>query len=155
MMDVPIHCVVDASVAIKLFVDEEYSVRCHALFAHLGANPDTRFFVPPLFYPECANILWKYARRNECTKSYAEESLARLTALAINRLDTAVLTADALTIALANDISVYDACYVAAARQCRAPLLTADERLAGTIAGTEAAVLVIGAVDIPPCAVEE
>lgn len=155
MMDVPIHCVVDASVGIKLFVDEEYSEKCHALFAHLGADPDTRFFVPPLFYPECANILWKYARQDECTKAHAKESVARLTALALNRLNAVVLTADALAIALANDISVYDACYVAAARHCRVPLLTADEKLAGKIADAAATVLTIDAVDIPPCTVEE
>jgi hypothetical protein len=30
----------------------------------LAAGPPARFFVPDLFYVECANSLWKYVRRH-------------------------------------------------------------------------------------------
>ena len=55
--------VVDASVGIKLFVEEEFSERVQALFSHLDADPSAELFVPDLFYIECANILLKNTRR--------------------------------------------------------------------------------------------
>ena len=55
-------CVVDASVAIKLFVDEESSEQADKLFEQLASDPPTRFYVPDLLFIECANILWKYVR---------------------------------------------------------------------------------------------
>lgn len=58
----PLRCVVDASVAIKLFVDDPLSDKVHTLFAHLDADPMCKFYVPDLFYIECTNILWKYVR---------------------------------------------------------------------------------------------
>lgn len=154
-MDAPIRCVIDASVAIKLFIEEELSDQADALFAHLGSNPDTRFFVPTLFYPECANILWKYARQGECTKADAKNSLSRLMALALDRLDVALVMEDALPLALAHDISVYDACYVATARYCQVPLLTADERLARKVDDQAAEVLLLGKIKFPPGAAKE
>ena len=47
--------VVDASVGIKLFVEEEFSEKVQALFDLLAKNPPTKLFVPDLFYVECAN----------------------------------------------------------------------------------------------------
>ena len=46
-------CVVDASVAIKLFLREELSDRAAALFAQLTLSPPARFFVPDHFFIEC------------------------------------------------------------------------------------------------------
>jgi len=59
MITVPVACIVDASVAVKLVITEVHSNVAHGLFAHLGADPMARFYVPELFYAECANILWK------------------------------------------------------------------------------------------------
>lgn len=52
-------CVVDASVGVKLFVNEAESELADRLFARLTAQPAAQFYVPDLFYIECANILWK------------------------------------------------------------------------------------------------
>ena len=56
-------CVVDASVGIKLFVVEELSDAAHRLFRQLTGYRPARFYVPDLFFVECANTLWKYVRR--------------------------------------------------------------------------------------------
>jgi hypothetical protein len=33
------------------------------IFAHLTDDPPARFYLPDLFYTECANILWKVVQR--------------------------------------------------------------------------------------------
>lgn len=39
MSEMPLACVVDASVGIKLFVEEDQSEEAHALFALLASDP--------------------------------------------------------------------------------------------------------------------
>jgi hypothetical protein len=39
MITVPVACVVDASVAVRLVITEPHSSVAHDLFAHLGADP--------------------------------------------------------------------------------------------------------------------
>jgi predicted nucleic acid-binding protein len=53
--------VVDASVGIKLFIDEPLSDIAHALFEKLTEDPPVELFVPDLFYIECTNILVKWS----------------------------------------------------------------------------------------------
>jgi predicted nucleic acid-binding protein len=50
-------CVVDASVGIKLFLKEPLSERADILFSRLVDDPPARFYVPDLFFVECANVL--------------------------------------------------------------------------------------------------
>jgi predicted nucleic acid-binding protein len=47
----------------------------------------------------------------------------------------------ALDLALTYDLSVYDACYVAAVRQHKAALVTADQKLVERLVNTEVKVL--------------
>lgn len=49
--------VVDASVAIKLFIDKEGADKTKALFLKLSGESETQLHVPGLFYVECANVL--------------------------------------------------------------------------------------------------
>ena len=48
-MTTPLVCVVDASVAIKLYLAEALAAEAHALFAHL-ADPNTVFHAPDYEY---------------------------------------------------------------------------------------------------------
>ena len=91
-----LRCVVDASVAIKLFVVDPLSDKVDALFTHLAANPECRFYVPDLFYIECTNILWKYVRSSSYSAADAERNLGRLYALSLQRTSTSELMSDAL-----------------------------------------------------------
>jgi predicted nucleic acid-binding protein len=55
--------VIDASVAIKLFISEEYSSETDNFFERLTGEKPDQFYVPDLFYIECANIFWKRVKR--------------------------------------------------------------------------------------------
>jgi predicted nucleic acid-binding protein len=63
MTEVILRCVLDVSVGITLFVEEEFSDKVQRLFDKLAEDPQTEIHVPDLFYIECANILLKYTRR--------------------------------------------------------------------------------------------
>ena len=108
-MTAPFHCVVDASVAVKLYLAEPLAPNAAALFGLL-TDPANVFHVPDLFYAECANILWKYVQRHLATAAQASGYLTSLKALPLQRTPTFDLVDDALTLALAQGITAYDAC---------------------------------------------
>lgn len=122
---VPPSLVVDASVAVKWFVHEEWRDQAMLL---LG-GPDLR--APGLMRTECANILWKKARRGEIPRVRAGHALAELAEVPIRWLDDAPHVAGALRRALSLDHPAYDCVYLEVAAGLRLPLVTADRRLAG------------------------
>src|SRR5689334_13831465 len=103
--------VVNASVGIKLFLDEEFSEQSYALFSHLAADPPAELFVPDLFYIECANILLKYMRRFGRSLEDSQADLIDLRRLALNSTATVDLMENALLLASELNLSAYDACY--------------------------------------------
>lgn len=126
--------VVDPSVGIKLFVFEDGSEQADRLFGHLTSDPSTRFFVPDLFFIECANILWKYVQRYGYPPENARQDVVDLQELALHDFPTADLVAESLDLALLFDVTAYDASYAALAQRLRLPLLTADQTLAQKLA---------------------
>ena len=148
-------CVVDASVALKLFFDKPRSARIDALFSLLNTSAQARFFVPDLFYAECANTFAQYARLTGYTPKAARDDLTELRALELRVVPTVDLAAEALDIALQHRISGYDACYVALAQRLKAPLLTADEKLVRALAGTAYPVYSLDSFHLPPAPTAE
>jgi predicted nucleic acid-binding protein len=137
-------CVVDASVAIKLFVLEESSEKADTLFEQLVFDPPVRFYVPDLLFIELANILfWKYVRNYGYPAENARQDVADLQALALRSVSTADLLVPALELALAKDITTYDACYAALAHQLHLPLITADLALERKLQGTQINILIL------------
>lgn len=122
-------CVVDASVGIKLFLLEPLSDRADALFAHLADTPPARFYVPDIFFIECANVLWKYVRRFGYPPENALQDVADLTRLPFRVVSTEELAEEALEIAMEYGITAYDAAYIALGARLSLPLVTADEAL--------------------------
>ena len=141
----PLECVVDASVGIKLFVQEPLSEEAHTLFAHLADAPPALLYVPELFFIECANVLWKYVQRYGYPKESAAEDVAALVRLPLVLVPNVALVEDALTIAMRTGCTAYDATYVALAQHLGLPLITADEALVRRFAGTGTDVLALGA----------
>jgi predicted nucleic acid-binding protein len=128
--------VLDASVAAKWFLPastetlagesrrilEEYS---------LGAR---QLMVPDLFWPELGNILWKAVRQGRMSRKSSGDAIEALEASGIPTVPCLPLLPDAMAISLAFDRTVYDAVYVALAAARDALLVTADERLANSLA---------------------
>ena len=136
MSDPASRCVVDASVGIKLFVNEALSDAAQRLFTQL-ALPGVRFYTPDLFYIECTNVLWKYVRRGGLPRQDAQLAVSRLCRLALRRVSTAILATAALELAAQYELTAYDAAYAVLAQQVRVPLITADEALVRKLTGAE------------------
>lgn len=133
MTEVVLRCVLDASVGIKLFVEEEFSDKVQHLFAKLADDPQAEFHVPDLFYIECANILLKYTRRFDRPLKDSLADLKDLNELALTVTSTAELIEDALKLANEKKLTAYDACYAVLAQKLDLPLITADAPLAKAI----------------------
>jgi len=133
MTDEPLRLVVDASVGIKLFVDEEYSDKVHSLFEKLADDIPAMLYVPDLFYIECTNILLKYTRRFGRSLDDSRADLADLSRLSLRAVPTAELMEDALLLAAEQNITAYDACYAVLASHLALPLATADRPLAKAV----------------------
>jgi predicted nucleic acid-binding protein len=125
--------VVDASVAIKWFVDEPDSAAAARLLRQPLSAPD-------LLAPECANILWKKVARAELSLDEAEViSLALEGAAAITLHATRAYLARATRIACALGCPAYDCFYLALAQDLQRPLVTADRRLVNLVRAVRAA----------------
>jgi len=146
MSESPLRYVVDASVGIKLFVEEENSEQAHALFSYLTADPPAEFYIPDLFYIECANILLKYTRRFGRSLGDSQADIADLKLLSLKPTSTADLMEDALLLATEKKLTAYDACYAVLAQKLDIPLITADEPLSKAIKSA----IFLGDFDMPP-----
>jgi len=142
-------CVVDANVAIKLAIEQEFSDRADALFRHLAETAEARFHVPDFFYAECTSTLTLYVRHHGHPAEKARQNLADLEALALTVVPTVDLIKDALEISLAYGISGYDAVYVALSVRIGAPLVTADGGLVRAMKGKGFQVVHLAELDIP------
>jgi len=130
--------VVDASAALAWCFEDEGSEHADGWLAQLA----TSGAIAPAIWPlEVANGLRSAERRGRLATGELAQAAALLLSLPV-RVE-AVSTADALgdvaDLARRLDLSVYDAAYVALARQRGLPLATLDGRLreAGTRAGVE------------------
>ncbi len=125
--------VIDASVALPLFIQGPLSEAAAAVFDRLTDDPPARLCVPDLFYIEVTNVLWKYVRWQGLDPALAQDFVAQLGRLYLQPTPTADLMEDALSLAVDHTISAYDACYVALAQRQGLPLLSADTKLVNAI----------------------
>lgn len=133
MTEVVLRCVMDASVGIKLFIEEKYSDKVQGLFAKLTEDSQAEIHVPDLFYIECANILLKYTRRFDRPLEDSLADIKDLGKLALKTTSTMELIEDALQLASEKHITAYDACYAVLAQKLDLPLITADAPLAKAV----------------------
>lgn len=113
--------VVDASVAIKWFVEEE-----HAAAARRLLDDEYELCAPDLWWPECSNILWKKVQRSELTAQEARLIRGGLDQQNVTIFPSSLIIEPALEIALETGRSIYDSCYLALALLTECQVMTAD-----------------------------
>ena len=116
--------VVDASVAVKWFVDEARSAEARAV---LASGP--QIIAPDLIIAETCNTAWKKVRRGDISLEQGE-AMVRALPLSFDRLvATAPLSERALELAQRFDHPAYDCFYLALAESESAVLVTDDDKL--------------------------
>lgn len=115
--------VVDASIAVKWFFQEQHSdealralEKCSALLA------------PDLIYSEVGNVIWKRTRAKEITQKEGTEVFSAFGRLPITVFPSFPLSQLALEIAMKSGRTMYDCLYLSLAIREKAPLITADKR---------------------------
>lgn len=150
MNPAPFRAVVDASVAVKIFVPEVLSAKAETVFTRFARENGAELVVPDLFFIECANVFWKWIQRSAYSANAACEHLRDLTGLGLTAIPTQLLADDALDIAIKYRVTAYDACYLAAAAQLRLPLITADKKLVDQVARGSYDVQWLGDIELAP-----
>ena len=123
--------VVDASVVVKLLVDESDSGAARELVV-----AGRELHAPRLMASEIANALWRKARLGQIERADAGAALAWLSDLPVRWNDDETICADAVRLALTLDHPVCDCVYLALANRIGAVVVTADRRFAGAVAPT-------------------
>lgn len=122
----PSKVVIDASVALAFLLPDEREIKIDALFKAL-AEGEIEIFIPALFYFEIANGLRSAVVRKRISSKLAGKLLKNLVKLKLGEKKTDWI--ETFQIALSENISFYDASYLALARKEKIPLLSLDKLL--------------------------
>ena len=123
--------VADASAILELLLRTPFGAAVEArLF-----RPNETVHVPALLDLEVAQVLRRYVARGDLAEPRARASLDLLVAFPMERYSHEPLVRRIWK--LRDNLTAYDAAYVALAEALRAPLLTCDSKLAAA-AGTKA-----------------
>lgn len=118
--------VLDTSVLVKLFLEEELSDEVFELLIQ-GREANIEFKASELVMFELGNAIWKYHRER---KGYGSEMMIQTFLLDIERFPLEGESAiDALKIGHNNTITFYDAVHVELAQNLGALLVTNDKEL--------------------------
>jgi predicted nucleic acid-binding protein len=123
--------VVDASVAVKWFLDEPGDREARALVERSEA-----LIAPELIVAEVLNAIWKRLLAGDADIRQGPRVAAVLPEVLAQIASLGPLAARALEIAAELRHPAYDCFYLALAEERRAKLVTADRRLLSRLAGT-------------------
>ena len=115
--------VLDASVAVKLIVEEEGRE-----VALARTRDETRLVAPDWLLIEVGNAVWRKCASGVFDRQVAEDLLAMLPRFFDDLRPSAPLAPAALALSFELNHWVYDCIYLAAAIDLDAPLLTADRK---------------------------
>jgi predicted nucleic acid-binding protein len=122
--------VIDTSVAVKWFiVQPHYELAVDILYEFESAQCE--IFVPSLIYVEFTNVIWKYSKFSNVEN--VDSLLSRFLSLDLKVKPTTYLLNEALNIAIQFQISVYDAVFIALAKELEIFFITADEKLVNAV----------------------
>lgn len=120
--------VVDASVAVKWYLEED-----HAAPARRLLDGTYELIVPDLFFAEIGNVLWKRWRRGELDDDVIAETLGALDRVPCETRSARPLLSGAMALATSLRRTVYDSLYLALAIDTGARLVTADRRFHASV----------------------
>lgn len=121
--------VIDASVAVKWFLDEPLQENARQILFR-----ETALHAPDLLIPEVANAVWKRLLRNEIEMPQAQEIMQTVSHPFASLLPSAVLGERALEFACDLQHPAYDCFYLACAEAVEGVVVTADARLLSAVA---------------------
>jgi predicted nucleic acid-binding protein len=127
--------VVDASVVVEYLVSGEHAEPARERLM----DESQAIWAPELLDAEVGHVLRREVRRGDLDDETAGEALWQLDQLPVRRISHEVLFRYAWT--LRDNVSFYDALYVALAEMVREPLITFDGRLARSGVDAEIEVL--------------
>lgn len=139
--------IVDASVAIKWFIDEEHRPQARQLL-----KSKEQLTAPDLVVTEFANIAWKKAMRGDIGTAQARLIAANIHRYLLVMHPSLDLVERALDIAMDLRHPIYDCIYLACTERVGGTLVTADRRLIRSLETTTYAPLVrfVADVEVPP-----
>ena len=121
--------VIDAAVAVKLVLPEEFSSRAQDLIAS-AFDAGRRVIGPPLLSVEVANAIYTQRRNDEISGGEADAAMSAFLRLGIESLAPAGLDRAAFAFARAHRLrSVHTAYYLALSQMLGTQLWTADRAL--------------------------
>ena len=123
--------IIDASVAVKWFIDESDSEA-----AHLILDRDEVLLAPDLLVVEVCNTAWRRSRIGDISQAQCRAIADRVLKTPVTLRPTAPLAPAAAAIALALDHAIYDCFYLALAEIEGMRLATADRRFLAKLPGT-------------------
>jgi predicted nucleic acid-binding protein len=135
--------VVDASVALKWFLQEDGSDSAAALLDGPGL-----LIAPDLIIAEVCNAGWKAVRLGAAVAAQLDIIAARLAVAFDELVPLDALAEAAVAAALALDHPVYDCFYLALAEQRDVVLVTVDQRWLRKVANTRWAARVVAPHDL-------
>ncbi len=137
-------CVVDASVVMKWFLEED--LKAHAMWL---LDNEEAFHAPGLIVPEVANAAWRKHRMGEIGAAHAWEIVSKISSGIPILHAPNHLGGLALDIAMELDHPAYDCFYIACARLLGDVLITADKRLLKAVSGSAHEPLVRDLASLP------
>ena len=126
--------VIDASVLVKLFFEEEHS-DASAVFVKQASE----LLAPDLIWVEAGSVVWKRLRRGEISSEDAAGLFEAMLRVPISISPGFDLASPALALASQTGSTVYDCLYLALALREDLTLLTGDRRLCSNLIGSPVA----------------
>jgi len=120
--------VIDSSVVIKWFLDEEDSDKARHIYDNFEEGILT-LIAPDLLNVEIGSIMWKHVVHRGMSDEDAQDVMDRYIELELNLVPTTDLLYEAYRIAVTYKRSIYDSMYIALSVQEGSQLLTADKKL--------------------------
>jgi len=126
---------IDASLAIKLLVQESYSAQVASLWQSWTENGTER--IAPAFFPvEVASAIRRKCVRKQLTEEETEEAFDIFTRLSFTVLMPEALLKEAWDMTRELEFpTLYDTAYLALSKICNCEFWTADEALVNSLQG--------------------